>query len=75
MWALRDRGVIIPDAVAVVGYDDIPLARELAVPLSSVRQPMREMGWRAADLLLSNRLEHISFAPELVIRASSTWRR
>ena len=75
MWALRDRGVIIPDTVAVVGYDDIPLARELAVPLSSVRQPMREMGWRAADLLLSNRLEHISFAPELVIRASSTWRR
>lgn len=59
---------------AVVGYDDIDIAAELAVPLTSVRQPTHEMGYRAADLLLAPGdapVEHVVFAPELVIRASS----
>lgn len=37
----------------VVGYDDIDIAKELAVPLTSVRQPTHELGYAAADLLLS----------------------
>ncbi len=75
MRALRSHQVSLPGDVAVVGYDDVPLARELAVPLTSVRQPMPEIGWRAADILLSGQQTgHVSFAPELVVRASSDWR-
>ncbi len=67
---LRRRGLRVPDDVAVVGYDDLFLAAELAVPLSSVRQPMREMGWAATDLLLAGN-PHPPFTPNLIVRASS----
>ena len=39
--------------MAVVGYDDLYFAAELMTPLTSVRQPMRQLGWAAADLLLT----------------------
>ena len=62
--------------MAVVGYDDVNFASMLATPLTSVRQPMYEMGWTAADMLLrrdgaDSSVEQIEFAPELVVRASS----
>ncbi len=73
--ALRLRGgTALLESVAIVGYDDIDIASELAVPLTSVRQPTHEMGYRAADLLLapeSAEIEQVVFAPELVVRASS----
>ncbi|MFH2115887.1 MAG: substrate-binding domain-containing protein [Spirochaetota bacterium] len=49
-WAYR-KGVSIPSALSVLGYDDT-LAAEMAIPpLSSVRQPIYEMGRTAAELL------------------------
>ncbi|MGC4153220.1 MAG: LacI family DNA-binding transcriptional regulator [Propionicimonas sp.] len=71
--ALRRRGIGVPDEIAIVGYDDLYWAGELATPLSSVRQPMRQLGWAAADLLLGGTEAGASkvFEPELVIRASS----
>jgi LacI family transcriptional regulator len=72
--ALRERGVRVPEEVSVVGYDDLFLDTELAVPLTSVRQPMRELGWAAADLLLTG-TPHELFTPELVVRASSKHQR
>jgi LacI family transcriptional regulator len=71
---LRLRGLRIPEDVAVVGYDDLFLAAELLVPLSSVRQPMRKMGWAAADLLLAGNPQAV-FVPELIVRASSDYHR
>ncbi len=70
--ALRRRGVGVPDEIAIVGYDDLYWAGELATPLSSVRQPMRQLGWAAADLLLGDG-DAVGkvFEPELVVRASS----
>lgn len=70
---LRHRGIGVPDEIAIVGYDDLYWAGELATPLSSVRQPMRQLGWAAADLLLGETEAGAStvFEPELVIRASS----
>jgi LacI family transcriptional regulator len=50
---LRDAGVNIPADVAVVGFDDIPLAAHTEPPLTTVRQPLREMGEAAARMLLS----------------------
>jgi LacI family transcriptional regulator len=70
MRELRVRRLSIPRDMAVVGYDDLYFAAELMTPLSSVRQPMRQLGWAAADLLLTEH-PHTLFEPELVVRASS----
>lgn len=69
----RHGGTALATSVDVVGYDDIEVARELAIPLTSVRQPAYEMGRRAAELLLAETAtaEHVVFQPELVVRASS----
>ncbi len=49
---LRDRGRRIPADMAVVGFDDIPFAQELLLPLTTVRIPFAELGRRAASLIL-----------------------
>jgi LacI family transcriptional regulator len=70
-------GLRVPDDLAIVGYDDIVFAAAAAVPLSSVRQPRREMGRQAAELLVDEATnpEHVHqqilFEPELVARAST----
>ena len=45
--ALRESGVQVPDEMAVAGFDDIPLARYMDPPLSSVHVPICELGARA----------------------------
>ena len=68
----REHGIAVPDRLSVIGYDDVTFAGELAVPLSSVRQPTYQLGWQAADLLLTSRVpRQIVFQPELVARAST----
>ncbi|MFF5984693.1 LacI family DNA-binding transcriptional regulator [Streptomyces olindensis] len=81
--ALREAGRRIPDDVALVGYDDSAIARHMEPPLTSVRQPIEEMGRRMIDLLLtevadrrplaSRGLERrqMVLATELVSRSSS----
>jgi len=49
---LREEGRRIPDDVALVGYDDSAIARHMDPPLTSVRQPIVEMGRAMIDLLL-----------------------
>ena len=72
-----ELGMSIPDDLAVVGYDDIDFAAAAAVPLTSVRQPSRELGRAAARLLLAETSdadhvhEQVQFTPELVARAST----
>lgn len=67
--ALRRRGVRVPDEVSVVGFDDLPWGEYLAPPLTTVRQPGREMGRLAARLLLGE-ADDAPVSPELVVRAS-----
>ncbi len=72
--ALRRRELYEPGRTAVVGYDDIDLAAELLVPLTSIRQPTHALGARAAEILLapaSQEAEQVVFQPELVVRESS----
>ncbi len=74
---LSSHGVAVPDDFAIVGYDDIDYAGAASVPLSSVRQPARELGRIAAELLLEeagDREHHHRQAvleTELVVRESS----
>lgn len=77
MREIRARGLSIPDDVAIVGYDDIAVASELITPLTSVHQPMRDIGRAAASLLLADgsEVQHVAFAPELFVRESTVGRR
>jgi LacI family transcriptional regulator len=75
---LRQRGLSVPEDLALVGYDDVEFAGLLATPLTSVRQPKYQLGRAAADLLLAeasegpdHRHHQLLFQPELVVRASS----
>ncbi|MDG4770068.1 MULTISPECIES: LacI family DNA-binding transcriptional regulator [Micromonosporaceae] len=55
--ALREAGRRVPDDVAVVGFEDAPIARQSDPPLTTVFQPVEEMGRQMARLLLS-RIRH-----------------
>ena len=48
----RASGLNVPADVSVVGFDDVPMAPLLSPRLTTVRQPAREMGVHAAELLL-----------------------
>jgi DNA-binding LacI/PurR family transcriptional regulator len=76
--ALRDAGRRVPEDVAVVGFDDSPLSRVTDPPLSTVRQPVEEMGSTMADMLVrfisgaDAGIHRSAVLPtELVVRASS----
>ena len=53
MHALARRGLRVPQDVAVTGFDDVPVARHLHPPLTTVRQPMQELGAMAFEVLYS----------------------
>jgi LacI family transcriptional regulator len=50
--ALYERGVPVPEAMSVVGFDDMPFAARITPALTTVRQPLLEMGRLATKLLL-----------------------
>jgi len=54
MEVLRAAGRRVPEDVAVVGFDDSPMAESASPPLSSVRQPIEEMGREMTRLLLAS---------------------
>jgi LacI family transcriptional regulator len=52
LTALAEAGLEVPHDVLVTGFDDIQLARHVSPPLTTVQQPMRQLGATAAELLL-----------------------
>lgn len=76
MDAARDAGLRIPDHISVVGFDDIPSSAHTNPPLTTIRQPMREMGRLAARMLFAliddpkRGVERIALPTELVIRST-----
>ncbi|MFJ9032399.1 LacI family DNA-binding transcriptional regulator [Streptomyces sp. NPDC102274] len=76
LHTLRAAGRRVPEDVAVVGFDDSPLARHTDPQLTSVRQPVEEMGRTMARVLLetindsSAAWQHVVLRTELVRRAS-----
>ncbi len=67
MHALRDKGIDIPEAVAVIGFDDMPAASLANPPLTTVAQDTRRAGEALVDTVL--RLIHKEPAGSLVIPA------
>jgi len=51
--ACRDLGFRVPDEFSIVGFDDLASSRYLSPPLTTIAQPMREIGIRAVNLLLA----------------------
>jgi DNA-binding LacI/PurR family transcriptional regulator len=77
LLALDELGYRVPDDVAIVGYDDTTEAQLVRPQLTTVRQPVAEMGHVAAELLLERIADpsaaprRIIFDPELIVRGSA----
>ena len=78
LYALNEAGVVVPDQVALAGFDDIPLARFVHPTLTTMRVNIAELGGMAVTRLLSaiESSENVVLAPqvlvpELIVRASS----
>lgn len=77
LCALSDHGVAVPGEIALAGFDDIPMARYVAPPLSTVRVSITEMGRRAMERLLyavqaksRHERRHETLPTSLVVRRS-----
>ena len=75
--ALRELGRRVPDDVAIIGFDDAPLARYADPPLTTIRQPVERLGQEMVRLLLHRQsdpdgeLQTIILPTELVVRSST----
>lgn len=74
--AIKEKGLKIPEDIAVVGFDDIPAARFADPPLTTVRQPIYDIGALAAEVLIGIlegrrvKEDHIIMPIQLIIRKS-----
>lgn len=73
---LRSRGLRIPEDLSLVGFDDLFLAEYMDPPLTTMRQPMWEMGRAAARMLFDllegkATVENLQMPAELVVRQST----
>jgi DNA-binding LacI/PurR family transcriptional regulator len=75
--AAREAGLRIPQDVSIVGFDDVEASRMVNPPLTTVRQPIREKGRRAAGLFVQMlrsdeppAAQHIQLPVELIVRES-----
>ena len=76
MSAFREAGHKIPEDVSVIGFDDIEFASIAYPPLTTIRQPLHEMGATAVEILFrklakNEVIENVRFRPELIMRSST----
>ena len=75
--AARDLGIAVPRELSVVGYDDAPISVDCSPSITTIRQPLEEMGSRAANLLFQLMsgmpvdVATVLMPAELVVRAST----
>jgi LacI family transcriptional regulator len=72
------QGVQVPEEVSVVGFDNIEMAEQNPLPLTTIHQPKAELGYVATNLLLDEALRgaahghrEVMFQPELVVRETT----
>lgn len=74
--SLKEQGILVPDDISVMGFDDIFFSQILEIPLSTISQPSYDIGKKAAELLINEITEnalpkHIVFEPVIKIRQST----
>jgi DNA-binding LacI/PurR family transcriptional regulator len=74
LQVLREAGRTVPDDVGIVGFDDSPWATRTNPPLSTVHQPAKDVGARAADLLLDQLNGKTPDATGLFLPTPIIWR-
>lgn len=78
MGALRDKGLLVGRDVAVLGFNDTPLAAQLPIGLSTILSPMHQMGYRGVELLLEKikggQPKSELLPPVLCVRESTNFR-
>jgi LacI family transcriptional regulator len=75
----QDRGLVVGRDLSIVGFDDAPMSKYLRPPLTTIRQPIDEVGELVvqqllavvADTPLDENERHILLKPELIVRAST----
>jgi len=73
----RERGVRIPEDIAVIGFDDLFIAQVSTPPLTTIKQPLAEMAYAAYTMAVTKRddilrrPQQATFNPEIVIRQSA----
>jgi LacI family transcriptional regulator len=77
LQAARERGVDVPSQLSVVGFDDVEAAEIVTPMLTTIRQPLAEMGRMAVSLLErlveGQRLEalHVELRTQLIVRGTT----
>ena len=69
--ALRDRGIAVPDRIALAGYDDIETARDVSPALTTVRVPLEDAGVAAMALALGDQRGLVTLGVSVEVRAST----
>jgi LacI family transcriptional regulator len=73
----RDRGVRVPEDIAIIGFDDLLIARLSTPALTTIKQPLKEMAEAAYKMAVTQRYEilrmpqNIKLKPEIIIRKSA----
>ncbi len=62
MAGFRQKGVLVPDQISVVGFDDISLCKVISPPLTTIHQDMNQKGALAVDMMLQ-KLEGHTLSP------------
>ena len=74
---MRAQGLRVPQDISITGHNDMPLVDMVDPPLTTIRLPHRELGWRAAEMLFdeiegkSLSASTVVLRPELVVREST----
>jgi LacI family transcriptional regulator len=74
--AIHDAGLRVPQDIAIIGYDDLPIATQLEPSLTTIRQPLQRMGMLAVETLINvihqpqSPPQRIVIEPELILRES-----
>ncbi len=75
LGACYQRGIVVPDKLSVIGFDDIDMVAYTIPPLTTVRQPGFELGWQAMHMMLKlldgQETENKTVPVELVVRQTT----
>lgn len=69
LMAAHEMRIAVPEQLSVAGFDDAPIARTVWPPLTTICQPIYQLAYRAADLLLGMRLSGVTPKPARLVHS------